>query len=135
MKYYFEKTLDMDFETAVAKSKEALKAEGFGVLSEIDIHEKLKEKLGVDFRKYKILGACNPAYAYKALQKEGKIGVMLPCNVIIQETPDGKTEVAAVDPVASMSAIENPDLRDIAGEIQKKLKNVIDKLDKPFPYF
>ena len=135
MKYYFEKTLKTDFETAVAKTKEALKSEGFGVLSEIDIHEKLKEKLGVDFRKYKILGACNPAYAYKALQKEDKIGVMLPCNVIIQEKPDGKTEVAAVDPVASMSAIENPGLRDIAGDIQKKLKNVIDKLDKPLPYF
>jgi uncharacterized protein (DUF302 family) len=128
MKYYFEKTLKTDFETAVAQTKEALKSEGFGVLSEIDIHEKLKEKLGVDFRRYKILGACNPAYAYKALQKEDKIGVMLPCNVIIQETTDGKTEVAAVDPVASMSAIENPGLRDIAGNIQKKLKNVIGKL-------
>jgi len=128
MKYYFEKTLKTDFETAVAKTKEALKSEGFGVLSEIDIHEKLKEKLGVDFRRYKILGACNPAYAYKALQKEDKIGVMLPCNVIIQETIDGKIEVAAVDPVASMSAIENAGLRDIAGDIQKKLKNVINKL-------
>jgi uncharacterized protein (DUF302 family) len=125
MKYYFEKTLKTDFETAVAKTKEALKSEGFGVLSEIDIHEKLKEKLGVDFRKYKILGACNPAYAYKALQKEDKIGVMLPCNVIIQEITEGKIEVAAVDPVASMSAIENPGLRDIAGDIQKKLKNMI----------
>jgi uncharacterized protein (DUF302 family) len=125
MKYYFEKTLTTDFETAVAKTKEALKSEGFGVLSEIDIHEKLKEKLGVDFRRYKILGACNPAYAYKALQKEDKIGVMLPCNVIIQEITEGKIEVAAVDPVASMSAIENPGLRDIAGDIQKKLKNMI----------
>jgi uncharacterized protein (DUF302 family) len=125
MKYYFEKTLTTDFETAVAKTKEALKSEGFGVLSEIDIHEKLKEKLGVDFRRYKILGACNPAYAYKALQKEDKIGVMLPCNVIIQEITEGKIEVAAVDQVASMSAIENPGLRDIAGDIQKKLKNMI----------
>jgi uncharacterized protein (DUF302 family) len=129
MKYYFEKTLKTDFETAVAKTKEALKSEGFGVLSEIDIHEKLKEKLGVDFRKYKILGACNPAYAYKALQKEDKIGVMLPCNVIIQKITEGKIEVAAVDPVASMSAIENPGLRDIAGDIQKKLINVIEKLE------
>jgi uncharacterized protein (DUF302 family) len=129
MKYYFEKTLKTDFETAVAKTKEALKSEGFGVLSEIDIHEKLKEKLGVDFRKYKILGACNPAYAYKALQKEDKIGVMLPCNVVIQEITEGKIEVAAVDPVASMSAIENPGLRDIAGDIQKKLINVIKKLE------
>lgn len=129
MKYYFEKTLNTDFETAVSKTVEALKKEGFGVLSEIDIHEKLKEKLGVDFRKYKILGACNPAYAYQALQKENKIGVMLPCNVIIQEEYDGTIEIAAVDPVASMSAIENPELRNIALEVQKKLKNVIDKLD------
>jgi uncharacterized protein (DUF302 family) len=129
MKYYFEKTLKTDFETAVAKTKEALKSEGFGVLSEIDIHEKLKEKLGVDFRKYKILGACNPAYAYKALQKEDKIGVMLPCNVVIQEITEEKIEVAAVDPVASMSAIEKPGLRDIAGDIQKKLINVIKKLE------
>ncbi len=133
MKYYFEKQLETDFETAVAKSKEALKSEGFGVLSEIDIQEKLREKLGVDFRKYKILGACNPAYAYKALQKENKIGVMLPCNVIIQETADGKIEVAAVDPVASMAAIENPGLKEIAGNIREKLKTVIDNLDKPLP--
>lgn len=128
MKYYFEKTLNTDFETAVSKTVEALKKEGFGVLSEIDIHEKLKEKLGVDFRKYKILGACNPAYAYQALQKENKIGVMLPCNVIIQEEYDGTIEIAAVDPVASMSAIENPELMNIALEVQKKLKNVIDTL-------
>jgi uncharacterized protein (DUF302 family) len=99
------------------------------VLTVIDIKEKFREKLGVDFRKYKILGACNPAYAYKALQKEDKIGVMLPCNVIVQETAEGKTEVAAVDPVASMSAINNPELLNIAGEIQKKLKNVIEKLE------
>jgi uncharacterized protein (DUF302 family) len=129
MKYYFEKTLKTDFETSVAQTKEALKSEGFGVLSEIDIHEKLKEKLGVDFRRYKILGACNPSYAYKALQKEDKIGVMLPCNVIIQEKSDGTIEVAAVDPVASMSAIKNPGLIDIAIDIQKKLKNVIGKLE------
>jgi len=129
MKYYFEKTTNYTFEEAVTKVTEELKKEGFGVLSEIDIHEKLKEKLGVDFRKYKILGACNPAYAYKALQKEDKIGVMLPCNVIIQEKSDGTIEVAAVDPLASMAAIENPELKNIAGEIQKKLKNVIDKLE------
>lgn len=129
MSYYFTKTINVNFEQAIQLVTEKLKKEGFGVLSEIDIKEKLKEKLNVDFRKYKILGACNPAYAYKALQKENKIGVMLPCNVIIQETTDGKTEVAAVDPVASMSAIENPGLRDIAGEIQKKLINVIEKLE------
>ena len=95
------------FEEAVTKVTEEIRKEGFGVLSEIDIHEKLKEKLGVDFRKYKILGACNPAFAYQALQKEDKIGVILPCNVIIQEKSDGTIEVAAVDPVASMQAIEN----------------------------
>ena len=124
-KYYFEKTMKEDFETAVSKTKEALKSEGFGVLSEIDINEKLKEKLGVDFRRYKILGACNPAYAYKALQKEDKIGVMLPCNVIIQERPNGEIEVAAVDPAASMLSIDNDDLRMIATEIRVKLQNVI----------
>lgn len=129
MKYYFEKTLKTDFETAVSKTREALKSEGFGVLSEIDINEKLKEKLDIDFRKYKILGACNPSYAYKALEMEDKIGVMLPCNVIIQEKPDGTIEVAAIDPVASMMAIENPKLKDIAAEIRRKLKNVIDTLD------
>jgi len=128
MKYYFEKTTSYTFEDAVEKVTEELRKEGFGVLSEIDIHEKLKEKLGVDFRKYKILGACNPAYAYKALQKEDKIGVMLPCNVIIQDKSDGSIEVAAVDPVASMLAITNPELMNIAGEIQQKLKNVIEKL-------
>lgn len=129
MKYYFEKTTSYTFEEAVTKVTEELRKEGFGVLSEIDIHEKLKEKLGVDFRKYKILGACNPAFAYQALQKEDKIGVMLPCNVIIQEKSDGTIEVAAVDPVASMQAIENPELKNIALEVQKKLKNVVDKLE------
>jgi uncharacterized protein (DUF302 family) len=128
MKYYFEKTLNADFETTVETTKEALKAEGFGVLSEIDIHDKLKEKLDIDFRKYKILGACNPPFAYEALQEEDKIGIMLPCNVIIQEFGKNKVQVAAVDPVASMVAIDNPKLMDIAGKIQEKLKLVIDKL-------
>src|SRR4030042_6999825 len=122
IKYYFEKSTSYTFEEAVTKVTEELRKEGFGVLSEIDIHEKLKEKLDVDFRKYKILGACNPAYAYKALQKEDKIGVMLPCNVIIQEKSDGTIEVAAIDPVASMLAIENPALKNIGLEVQKKLK-------------
>ena len=129
MKYYFEKTLHTDFESTVENTKEALKSEGFGVLSEIDIHEKLKEKLNVDFRRYKILGACNPPFAYKALQEEDKIGTMLPCNVIIQEFGNNKVQVAAVDPVASMSSIDNPKLIDIAGKIQGKLKLVIDKLN------
>lgn len=135
MKYYFGKTTIYSFEDAVKKVTDELSKEGFGVLSEIDIHEKLKEKLGVDIRKYKILGACNPAYAYKALQKEDKIGLMLPCNVIIQENADGTIDVAAIDPVASMMAIENQELKNIALEVQEKLKNVIDKLDKFSPYF
>ena len=107
---------------------EELKKEGFGVLSEINIHEKLKEKLDVDFRKYRILGACNPPKAYEALQAEDKFGPMLPCNVIIQELDKGKTEVAAVDPVASMMAVENPKLESIAKEIRTKLQKVIDTL-------
>ena len=128
MKYYFEKTLNTDFETAVSKTVEALKKEGFGVLSEIDIHEKLKEKLNVDFRKYKILGACNPPSVYKALQLEDKVGLMLPCNVIVQELTNNVVEVAAINPVASMMAIENQNLAGIAGEIKEKLERVIASL-------
>jgi uncharacterized protein (DUF302 family) len=129
MKYYISKKISKDFDQAVQLVTESLKKEGFGVLTEINIQEKLKEKLNVDFRKYKILGACNPGYAYKALQLEDKIGVMLPCNVIIQETKNGTIEVAAVNPIVSMSGIENPKLMQIADEIQKKLKTVIDKLN------
>lgn len=129
MNYYMNKIVNADFEQAVQQVIGALKTEGFGVLSEINIDEKLKEKLGVDFRKYKILGACNPAYAYKALQLEDKIGVMLPCNVIIQETKDGLVEVSAVNPMTSMSGVNNPKLMDIAGEIQAKLIAVIDILN------
>lgn len=125
MKYYISKNMDSSFEAAVEKVKESLKAEGFGVLSEIDIQEKLKEKLNVDFRKYKILGACNPSYAYKALQSEDKIGTMLPCSVIVQERGMNDIEVAAVDPIASMMAIENPDLADIALEVKERLQRVI----------
>ena len=125
MKYYISKKLETSFEQAVDRVTEALKAEGFGVLTEINIHEKLKEKLNVDFRRYRILGACNPAYAYKALQAEDKIGAMLPCNVIVQELENNVIEVAAVDPIASMMAIENPDLAGIAEEIKGKLERVI----------
>lgn len=128
MNYYIETTLNTDFDSAVEKTKEALSEQGFGVLSEIDIHEKLKDKLGVDFRKYKILGACNPPNAYKALQQESKIGTMLPCNVIVQEAGENKIEVAAVDPVASMMAVENDKLAPIAGEIKELLKKVIKSL-------
>lgn len=125
MKYYFEKTLNCSFEEAVKRVTEELKKEGFGVLSEINIHEKLKEKLGVDFRKYRILGACNPAFAYKALQEEDKIGTMLPCNVIVQQISENQTEIAAVDPMASMQSVENEKLAGVANEIQQKLKHVI----------
>ncbi len=125
MKYYFEKTTDYTFEEAVEKVTEELKKEGFGVLTEINIHEKLKEKLGVDFRNYRILGACNPAFAFKALQEEDKIGTMLPCNVIVQELENGKTEIAAVDPIASMQSVGNEKLASVANEVQQKLKQVI----------
>lgn len=128
MEYYINKTLNTTFDKAVESVKQSLQNEGFGVLSEIDIHEKLKEKLDVDFRKYKILGACNPPYAYEALQKEDKIGTMLPCNVIVQELRANEIEVAAVDPIASMQAIENRELAGIAGEIREKLENVIHSL-------
>jgi len=125
MHYYIETTLNTDFESALEKTKEALKKQGFGVLSEIDIHEKLKEKLDVDFRKYKILGACNPPNAYKALQVDNKIGTMLPCNVIVQELEEGKIEVAAIDPVASMMAVENEEITAIAKDIRALLEKVI----------
>ena len=128
MKYYIEKTTEYAFDEAVEKVTEELKKEGFGVLSEIDIHEKLKEKLDVDFRKYKILGACNPPIAFQALQYENKIGTMLPCNVIVQELDDGKVEVAAVNPVASMLAVDNRDLTEVANEIEEKLQRVIHAL-------
>jgi uncharacterized protein (DUF302 family) len=125
MKYYFSKTINASFDESIKQVTEALKTEGFGVISEIRMHEKLKEKLGIDFKNYTILGACNPSFAYKALQIEDKIGTMLPCNVIIQELSAGNIEVAIVDPVASMQAIENPELGSLALEVQGKLKNVV----------
>jgi uncharacterized protein (DUF302 family) len=128
MEYYFSKTLDASFDEAVRLTTEALKSEGFGVISEISMHEKLKDKLGVDFKRYKILGACNPPYAYKALQAEDKIGTMLPCNILVIEQGQNKIEIAAVNPVASMQAITNPALGGIALEVTNKLKNVIDSL-------
>lgn len=128
MSYYFNKILDIPFDEAIAKVTEELKKEGFGVLTEIDVKQTLKNKLDVEFRPYKILGACNPHYAYKAFQTEDKIGTMLPCNVIVQVNTDGKTEVAAIDPIASMMAIKNETLAEIANEVQGKLKSVIDRL-------
>ena len=128
MEYYFSKTITCSFDDAIQKVTEALKAEGFGILTEIDIKATLKKKLDVDFYNYKILGACNPPSAYKALLAEDKIGTMLPCNVIVQEKIPGKVEVSAVDPSASMQAIENNTLADIATEIRGRLKKVIEQL-------
>ena len=128
MKYYISKKISTDFDQAVLLVTESLKKEGFGVLTEINLQEKLKEKLNVDFRKYKILGACNPAYAYKALQMEDKVGTMLPCSVIVQELGNNEIEVAAVDPIASMMAIENSALARIAKEIKEKLERAIASL-------
>ena len=128
MKYYFSKTINSSFEDAITKTKEALKQEGFGVLTEIDVKDTLKKKIDVDFRKYVILGACNPQFAYKALQAENKIGVMLPCNVIVQELDSGDIEVSAVDPISSMQAVGNKDLAPIAEQVRGKLKSVIESL-------
>jgi uncharacterized protein (DUF302 family) len=128
MKYYIEKTVDGDFDAVVEMTKEALAKEGFGVLSEIDIQEKLKEKLGTDFRKYKILGACNPPLAYEALKNEDKIGTMLPCSVIVQDWGQNRIEVAAVDPSASMMAVNNPGLIEVAKEVKGRLMKVIEGL-------
>jgi uncharacterized protein (DUF302 family) len=128
MSYYFSKTLGISFDEAVARVTEHLKKEGFGILTEIDVKETIKKKLNLDFRKYKILGACNPPFAHRALQVEDKIGTMLPCNVIVQELSKGQVEVAAIDPVASMQAVQNPSLREVAAEVQGKLKRVINNL-------
>ncbi len=126
MQYYFNKIVEMTFEETIDKVTEELKKEGFGVLTEIDVKAALKKKIDVDFRKYRILGACNPSYAYKALLAEDRIGTMLPCNVIVQEKEDGRVEVAAIDPIASMQAVENESLGGIAVEIQSKKKKVIE---------
>ena len=128
MSYYFNKTLAVAFDEAVEKVAAELKREGFGVLTDIDVKKTLNEKLGVDFRKYRILGACNPSFAHEALLAEDKIGTMLPCNVIVQELADGRVEVAAIDPVASMQAVGNPALEPVGLEVRAKLKRVIDCL-------
>jgi len=125
MEYYFSKTINSSFNEAIQRTTDALKKEGFGVISEIRMHEKLKEKLDVDFKKYLILGACNPAFAYKALQAEDKIGTMLPCNILVIEQGPNNIEIAAVNPIASMSAITNPLLEEVANEVTKKLSRVI----------
>ncbi len=128
MSYHFSKTLQVSFDEAVNRVTEALKREGFGILTEIDVKQTLKAKLDVDFRNYRILGACNPPLAFQALECEGKIGTMLPCNVIVQDAEQGGVEVSAVDPIASMRAIDNPALRSVAEQVQAKLRGVIECL-------
>lgn len=129
MDYYIAKTLPLSFESALARAEETLKEEGFGVISRIDIRETLKTKIGVDFHPYTILGACNPALAYEALQLENKVGAMLPCNVVVQRTGPMECEVAAIDPVASMQAIDNPQLKEAAAKVRDKLARAIERLD------
>ena len=128
MAYYFSKLLSADFDEAVERTTEALKREGFGIITEIDVQQTLKKKINVDFRPYRILGACNPALAHEALKLEDKVGTMLPCNVIVQAASRGQVEVAAIDPVASMKAIENPALLESARVIRSKLEKVINSL-------
>lgn len=128
MSYYFSKVIDAPFSEAVARTKAALSAHGFGVLSEIDVAATLKAKIGAEMAPYLILGACNPEYAHRALQAESKIGTMLPCNVIVREEAPGRVEIAAVDPVASMQAIENPALAETAGAVRGMLQKVIANL-------
>lgn len=125
MSYYFSKTLDVNFADAVLRVINALKAEGFGIVTEIDMQKTLKTKLNVEFREYRILGACNPSLAYDALQIESKVGTMLPCNVIVQDIGGGKIEIASIDPVASMQAIDNPKLKAAAELVRAKLKAAI----------
>jgi len=128
MPYQNSKTVSLSYEDAINKVTEELKKEGFGILTEIDVKETLKKKLDVDFRKYKILGACNPPLAYKALSYEENIGVMLPCNVIVQETNDGSVRVSAINPMVAMQSVANENLNGVAEEVSGKLKKVIDSL-------
>ena len=128
MSYFFSKTLHTSFDTAIERVTAVLATEGFGILSDIDVAATLKKKIDIDFRKYRILGACNPHFAYKALTAEDKIGTMLPCSIAVQEYAPGVVEVAAIDPIASMSAVHNDALSSIAVEVQQKLKRVVEQL-------
>ena len=128
MFYHISKFVDYSYDEALEKVTEELKKVGFGVLTEIDVKATLKKKLDVDFRKYKILGACNPGFAHKALQAEDKVGVLLPCNVIVQETVDGKVEVSAMNPMEAMGVVDNPNMKDIAGEVSSLLNTMINSL-------
>jgi uncharacterized protein (DUF302 family) len=126
--YYFSATLPLGFDEAIARTTKALKDEGFGIITEIDVKDTLKKKLDLDFRRYTILGACNPGLAHQALEIEDKVGTMLPCNVVVQEVGNGEVEVAAIDPVASMASIDNPKLQAVAGGVREKLQKVIASL-------
>ncbi|HEY9082893.1 MAG TPA: DUF302 domain-containing protein [Vicingaceae bacterium] len=128
MSYYYTKITDYGFDEAIEKVTEELQKEGFGVLTEIDVTATFKKKINVDFRPYRILGACNPHFAHQAIQSEEKIGTMLPCNVIVQQLDNGKVEVSAVNPMASMMAVKNNSLEDIASQVSNKLENVIKQL-------
>jgi len=128
MSYYLGRMLSLPFDAAVARTMDALKKEGFGVISDIDIKETLKKKIGVDYPSYRILGACNPALAYEALKLENKVGTMLPCNVVVRDAGNGQAEVAAIDPVASMQAIDNRELKRAAEQVRAKLEKVVAQL-------
>ena len=128
MSYTLDKIVNLSFDDAINKITEELKKEGFGILTDIDVRATLKKKLDVDFRQYRILGTCNPPFAYQALQAEDKIGAMLPCNVVVQEKENGKIEISAIDPISFMQAVQNEKLLNIAKQIQNKLKKVIDNL-------
>ncbi len=128
MTYNHTKEVSYSFQEALEKTKTALSNEGFGVISEIDLKEKFKEKLNIEFREYRILGACNPKIAHQAIQLEDKIGVLLPCNILVQEHPNGKVEVSAINPMETMAAVDNPDLEVIAADISQRLKSVIESL-------
>ena len=125
MSFYIQKELPVPFEKGIERVKEGLQKEGFGVLTEIDVQDTLKKKISVDFRKYRILGACNPRFAHQALQQEPRIGLLLPCNVIVQEAAGGKTDVAAIDPVAPMQRVENDRLLEVANQVKEKLQRVV----------
>jgi uncharacterized protein (DUF302 family) len=128
MTYYFSKEIDLSFDDAIGRVTEELKKEGFGVLTEIDVKATLKKKLDADFRNYRILGACNPPLAHQALKAEPHIGLMLPCNVVVQESESGKTLISAIDPVASMQAVENETLGQVAEQVRGKLQKVIESI-------
>lgn len=128
MQYYFAKAMPLGFDEAVQRTTEALKQQGFGIISEIDVSQTLKAKIGVDFRKYRILGACNPKLAHEALQLEDKIGTMLPCNVVVQDLGGNRTEIAAIDPVASMAAVDNPQLKEAAQKVRGLLQKAIEAI-------